>query len=188
MANHCWNLITISGSDIRIKKLKKFLESNETEDIYNQMTEKYGSNDYGSRWFESNFDLSIDGYVYINGSSAWSPPTELSRLISEKFKVNVKHEYSEQDNDFAGFDEFQEGELVGGIQMGYREYLTHTKEYDELFQSYYLDEVNMFNLEELYEAIGYTPLSIELTLGLILYTFNGHYQVPEINKKWYVTD
>jgi len=46
----------------------------------------------------------------------------------------------------------------------------------------------MFNLEELYEAIGYTPLSIELTLGLILYTFNGHYKVPEINKKWYVTD
>jgi hypothetical protein len=68
-------------------------------------------------WYEANmdfwgtkWDIGVeDCYIYyekkyicFNFNTAWGPATGFSKALSEKYNVDIKHNYSEPGNDFAG--------------------------------------------------------------------------------------
>jgi hypothetical protein len=93
------------------------------EAIAQEMTEKYGAPDWyywciknwGTKWSPAIFSfLNDDGILSIGGQSAWGPPDELVRKITELFPVKAMLVYSESGMCFAGADGFLAGEKVYG--------------------------------------------------------------------------
>ncbi len=167
MANHCWNHIEIKGSKESISSLKNLIEShkyNLYEAIRNLTGDK--DKDFDSRWFDAEIEFSPEGII-IFGDSAWSPPLKLSEIISKEFKTSVKHEYSEEGNDFAGFEEYRDGILIDYIDLGYKEYMIYNEDYEGFYQSIG-EEFNCLDTSEVLDLISQYSQSIEMSLNIIL--------------------
>jgi hypothetical protein len=65
---------------------------------------------WGTKW-----PMSVHGYTYdsgaihISGETAWAPPSELLRTISERWPVTIRLSYAEPGMDFIGASVFEKG-------------------------------------------------------------------------------
>ena len=79
---------------------------------------KYGYTDWygwcvdnwGTKWTPDFEFERHDGYISFSGQTAWSPPEELMRYISEKYPVLIEMSYSEEGMFFIGCSIFEKGE------------------------------------------------------------------------------
>jgi hypothetical protein len=131
MANNCWNYAVLSGDKAALDEIQErfskygdfnyFIEFGD----YVLKKETKTSTDhyylYGTKWWDFNIDERTDLSLTISGDSAWSPPLELLRQISEVYNVTIEGEYNECGMGFGGFFSAYEGGLDDN-QMTYREY------------------------------------------------------------------
>jgi hypothetical protein len=185
MPNYCYNYAKITGKTEDVEKLRKaFLAQRGdgfTEGIrlpFNEFCrsllppdtdvpyshEVSDSYIFGTKWWDYDvidaFGEPEEGVLEIVGDSAWSPPSELLRLLSLHHDVEIRLQYEEPGEDFAGWTTF-----VNGIENdecytyaefkwiddrdSFLEYVEHYAEngypFDE-FQQIVLDEfVNALN-------------------------------------------
>lgn len=179
MPNYCYNYAKITGKTEDVEKLRKaFLAQRGdgfTEGIrlpFNEFcrsllpsgadvpysSEVSDSYIFGTKWWDYDvidaFGEPEEGVLEIVGDSAWSPPSELMRLISLHYDVEIRLQYEEPGEDFAGWTTF-----VNGIEndecytyaefkwindpASFREYVEHYAENEypfEEFQQIVLDE------------------------------------------------
>jgi hypothetical protein len=147
MPNWCENSISITGN---IEQLKKDMQS---------IPEDYGlfktligidvsEEQYKTDWYESNirywgtkWDVDIselhinydESEIYFSLSTAWSPPLNFCKVLSEKYGVDIEIEYSEGGCDFAG-----KGRYKNGIEV-------QMEEYYFIEGLYYLQKENFWN-------------------------------------------
>lgn len=87
---------------------------------------------YGSKWYVPKsdcyaFEIDLD-HIYIHCDTAWSPITEFCQKVSARYGVDVEIQYSEPDNDFAGFKRYSNGILKDQADWSYMEGLYLLKE------------------------------------------------------------
>ena len=133
MPNWCSNSINITGDNEDIKKLLIEAKSDESdftlnnlvpipkeaeEDWYNWRVENWGT-----KWDIGKVELDVnDGYINFNCETAWAPPNEALRKISEKYPtLSFEIFFEEPGMDFCGKCVFQEGETVEDISATYSE-------------------------------------------------------------------
>lgn len=135
MANHCWNWSCIEGTkeslDLLQARLKEAKASDDalyyttfhhvlgislpesTSDVYH---------DFGTRWFDAEWYRDSDTSASLTGDSAWSPPSEFFRKLSEVYNLTITSEYSESGNDFGGYYDCKDGEVTRDDQYSYSYY------------------------------------------------------------------
>ena len=59
----------------------------------------------------------------VQGASAWSPPCEYVRLISEVYGVHAVIEFEETGNDFGGREIYKDGKVLNLEHMSYNEWM-----------------------------------------------------------------
>jgi hypothetical protein len=136
MANNCWNYAVFSGDKDALDEIQeRFSKYNETNYftefgdlvLKKEMQEDYSSlsfdecYQYGTKWWDFNIDERTDNTLIISGDSAWSPPLELLRQISEVYNVTIEGEYNECGMDFGGFFVCEDG-CLSDNSMTYFEY------------------------------------------------------------------
>jgi hypothetical protein len=131
MANNCWNYAVLSGDkavldDIqeRFSKYDDFNYFIHFGDYVLKKETQTNTDDYylyGTKWWQFNIDERTDNTMTISGDSAWSPPLELLRQISEVYNVTIEGEYNECGMDFGGFFYCEDGCLEDN-EMTYFEY------------------------------------------------------------------
>ena len=128
MPNWCNSFISIDGSVENIQKIREILEGTDfskegakgvfetlvgrdenitEEEFRNGGRYDHNTNRYGCKW-DIGEDVEFqygDKFITFNCETAWSPPTGFCKLLSEKYYVNVRCEYEEPGNDFAGYYE-----------------------------------------------------------------------------------
>lgn len=131
MANNCWNYAVLSGDKAALDEIQeRFSKYNDFNYFIHfgdyvlkketpTNTEEYYL--YGTKWWDFNIDERTDNTMTISGDSAWSPPLELLRQISEVYDVEIEGEYSESGCDFGGFFYCEDG-CLDDNQMTYFEY------------------------------------------------------------------
>jgi hypothetical protein len=129
MANHCYNYATGSGSKENLTRLAKIVEivaeqdtiiknyvscwskiyplffpqegGEEEEDSSDSYMDVY--DDWGSKWFEGEFDIDPEGgSISIWGDSAWSPVLPFFSKLCKEYKLELEGYYDEPGMDFAG--------------------------------------------------------------------------------------
>jgi hypothetical protein len=135
MANNCWNYATISGDKLALDEIQerfsKYGDFNyfiEFGDYVLKKETKTSTDDYylyGTKWWDFNIDERTDLSLTISGDSAWSPPLELLRQISEVYNVTIEGEYNECGMDFGGFFVCEDG-CLEDREMTYFEYQLET--------------------------------------------------------------
>lgn len=139
MANYCWNYAVISGDKAVLDEIQERFSK---YDDFNYFThfgdyvlkketptniEEYYL--YGTKWWEFDVNERTDSTLTISGDSAWSPPLELLRQISEVYNVEIEGEYAESGMGFAGFFTCEDG-CLNDNEMTYFEYeLESDREY-----------------------------------------------------------
>jgi len=130
MANYCWNSAVLSGDKAALDEIQERFSKYEEFDYFIKFgdyvlkketpisTKDYYS--YGTKWWEFQIERT-DISLTISGDSAWSPPLELLRQISEVYNVTIEGEYAESGMDFAGFFTCENGNLNDN-EMTYFEY------------------------------------------------------------------
>lgn len=71
-------------------------------------------NNWGTKWSMEVVGYTYEpeaGAIYISGNTAWSPPTELLRRISDKFPVTIHISYAEEGMDFIGASIMKMGQV-----------------------------------------------------------------------------
>lgn len=74
-------------------------------------------NNLGTKWSSFNIDI-IDytnDYLCFEFDTAWSPSTEVSQALSKRYQCYIEHIYAEQGCCYCGWQEFQNGTLMGGL-------------------------------------------------------------------------
>lgn len=117
--------------------------------------EKYGYTDWygwcidnwGTKWTPE-FDMERhEGSIWFSGDSAWSPPEELMRYISEKYPVVIEMSYIEEGMGYMGYSIFDNGFIYnagGEPDISYDDYQDEDGEID---WSAYNDEQDKFRNE-----------------------------------------
>lgn len=139
MANYCWNYAVLSGDKDVLDEIQERFSKYDDFNYFIHFgdyvlkketptnTEEYYL--YGTKWWEFNIDERTDITLIISGDSAWSPPLELLRQISEVYNVSIEGEYAEPGMDFAGFFTIEDGYLNDN-EMTYFEFeLVSDREY-----------------------------------------------------------
>lgn len=124
MANHCWNWASIEGSKENLDRFEAALISAKGDTghlwyesyftaLSSPLPSKTGDAyaDFGTRWFDAEFERVSETSANLSGSSAWSPPLEFFRRVSEVYDLSVTAEYEESGCDFGGFYECTNGEV-----------------------------------------------------------------------------
>lgn len=152
MANHCWNHVTIEGTQDVLAKLEVLLNNYENYEslvdwsntffpnMENKPTDPSDYLFYGTRWWEFDCVMISDTTLEISGNSAWSPPEELIRLISEHYQVECRINFRESGCDFAGKRTWQNGECIDRIDQTYSEHVYDEDGMDGLIEEYLYDE------------------------------------------------
>lgn len=147
MPNWCNNLLTIES-----KEVKELLQSDGGlfESLVGKFPEKYlhdekivglsdelidgkyfnwyehNISEYGTKWdvLISNIDIQVLGDdMSLSFETAWSPPLEFCRKLSEKFNTQVVIEFSEYGVGFGGRYIFDGGEQIESVDMSYMEWM-----------------------------------------------------------------
>lgn len=134
MPNWCSNSIVIEGDKDKIKKIKRVLQSMDTQNdnigVFQTLVGKddnlsesqfqeggwyqHNIDRFGCKWDinldDACIDTDSDDCITMSPQTAWSPPEGFCRLLAEQYGVNVTLEYSEPGCDFAGRLSIQDGE------------------------------------------------------------------------------
>ena len=134
MANNCYNWVSFTGEkktlDILENKFSKYDKTKyftEFGDIVlNKKPREYENQhfdfyyQYGTKWWDLDIDRDSDTSLFISCDTAWSPPLELTKRISGRYKLEVQHEFEESGNDFAGIHIYKDGNVVDQKDMTYQ--------------------------------------------------------------------
>jgi hypothetical protein len=135
MANNCWNYAVLLGDKAALDEIQErfskyndfnyflhfgdYVLKKETSQKVNELNDDAYL--YGTKWWDFNIDERTDSTMTISGDSAWSPPLELLRQISEVYNVTIEGEYNECGMDFGGFFYCEDG-CLEDRDMTYFEY------------------------------------------------------------------
>lgn len=114
MANYCDNYVTFYGDQKDLETINERFKRYREHDYFTNFAEfvlgeplsdhstfEWGYS-YGTKWWEFEIADLGDGYLNIQGPSAWSPPLQLIAEITKVFKVRAEGDYYEPGCDFAG--------------------------------------------------------------------------------------
>ena len=126
MPNWCYNEIMVKGHPDDIKKISNILQNQEKKEDFGLFQsliglpegtdiEKYESYecdywyDINVDWFGTKWDVSLefvdeikDDYILLKGETAWSPPINFCKELSERYNVQVEMYFEEPGCDFCG--------------------------------------------------------------------------------------
>ena len=137
MPNYCWNWVEFEGNKTTLEKLNKDIRDglNKADGYLVRLAnyllgESYTDENilslydtYGTKWWDIDRN-DLDGDLLVLGvTSALSPPTELIRKITAKYKLKAVIEFEECGNDFGGTETYIDGEVVEEISMPYNEWI-----------------------------------------------------------------
>jgi hypothetical protein len=174
MANNCFNWVTISGEKEILDLLQTKFETykshegtfsdwcdtfftNEREKKENVFDEIY---DYGTKWWDFDIDQRGKDYINISGDSAWSPPQEFLRRLSEEYAVLIRGEYEEAGSDFGGYADYEKG-VMDDQCFTYREWMYINNE--ESFFYRLEDEVEYYDTFDDYKSAVLDDFENQLT-------------------------
>mgnify|MGYP001026548276 CR=1 FL=1 len=137
MANHCFNWVCFEGDKATLDQLMyKIKESIDSTEYFDKQAEivlgkSYWNRNhsiydvYGTRWWDIDLvEWSEDFSSFVvQGASAWSPPSEYVRLISEIYGVHAVIEFEETGNDFGGREIYKDGKVLSSESMSYNEWM-----------------------------------------------------------------
>lgn len=170
MANNCWNWVSFTGDKKTLDKLEKKFEKYDDTNYFtefgdivlgknkrNYKEKKYDFYyQYGTKWWDFDIDREDDDVLVIMGDSAWSPPTELTKKISDKYQLWVHHEFEESGMDFAGKYEYKNGKIIKEKDMSYQE-----NRYNENIDGFWNDiEMYMSETDNWEEFIEYIDKNV----------------------------
>lgn len=125
MANNCWNWAFIEGSKESLDLLEARLKeaTSETRHLWYQTfyhvigqpvpdPETNTYEDFGTKWFDAEWERDSDTSATLTGDSAWSPPSEFFRKLSEVYSLTIASEYEEGGCDFGGYYDCSNGEVT----------------------------------------------------------------------------
>lgn len=70
-------------------------------------------NNWGTKWApDVNLVIDVMGEIEVAGDSAWGPPSELVRFITEQFHLAAVMTYDEPGMEFAGAEAYRDGEQL----------------------------------------------------------------------------
>jgi hypothetical protein len=132
MANNCYNWAHIKGSkeslDLLQTKIKE--ATSETRHLWyqtfyhvigqplpNPETNTY--DDFGTKWFDAEWERDSDTLATLSGDSAWSPPCEFFLKLSEVYGLTIESDYEEPGCDFAGYYNCTNGKVTRDEQYSY---------------------------------------------------------------------
>lgn len=181
MANYCYNWVSFTGDKDVLDLLQTKFETYEShEGTFSDWCDKFFTDkreekedafdelyNYGTKWWD--FEIDRRGYdnLLVMGSSAWSPPQEFLRRLSEEYAVKIYGDYEESGSDYGGYAEYENG-VMDDHCFPYREWmyinsneqffhqLEYEVEYYDTFDDYKLEVLDRFetplNEEQLAEV------------------------------------
>jgi len=115
MANNCWNYVAITGDKKRINTIQKHFKNYDNTKWFTEFGDAFFNKkrnyegqefdfyyEYGTKWWDFDWNRESDTELIVQGDTAWSPPLKLLKDISKKFNVKVYAEWQEYGMDFAG--------------------------------------------------------------------------------------
>jgi hypothetical protein len=133
MANECKNLVTVEGAEEILNKLEELFIENLEYETFNEWcafvlgikySEEHSLFEYGTKYWEVDENINwVGDTLEVFGNSAWAPPTEFLRLVSEKYSVTISNSYGEEGNNFGGYWKCVNGVVVEDIEVGYTEWV-----------------------------------------------------------------
>lgn len=123
MPNYCDNNVTFYGDqkDLEIinERFSRYREhdyfTNFAEMVLGKPISDYSTFEwaysYGTKWWEFEIQDIGEGYLNIQGPSAWAPPLRLIAEITKVFNVSAEGNYYESGMDFAGMYTAEDGNL-----------------------------------------------------------------------------
>jgi hypothetical protein len=168
MANHCYNSITLQGSEDAITKLAERLT--DTYSKFNYLNgwadyvlgirddfeysfendERNDSHYYGSRWFDFDLEVTSDT-IEMRGDSAWSPLVKFTEELCKVYGLEGSIYYSESGMDFAGEAYYNAEGEVSTIE-GTCDMMAYNEDVNYWFESM-LGKLDGADEEEIDEAI-----------------------------------
>lgn len=162
MPNYCDNYVTFYGDQKDLEIINERFSRYREHDYFTNFAEMVLSKplsdgmtfesaySYGTKWWEFEIADLGDGYLNIQGPSAWSPPLRLIAEITKVFNVRAEGSYYEMGMDFAGMYTAEGGNL-NDTEMTCFEYdLLQDREYaiervisdlnEEIYELDYADE------------------------------------------------
>lgn len=80
---------------------------------------------YGTKWdftvADTNYSGDDEGYIELSVDTAWSPPLEFCRRLSDKYQVTVVNMFFEGGCNFGGRYEYKNGNLISSYDAEYDE-------------------------------------------------------------------
>ena len=166
MANHCWNWAHIEGSKENLDLLEAKLKeaTSETRHLWYQTfyhvigqpvpdpeTDTY--DDFGTKWFDAEWERDSDTSATLSGDSAWSPPSQFFRKLSEVYSLAITSEYEESGCDFGGYYDCSNGEVTRDESYSYKFYrLTQDK---DNFMHNLLEDIGCGTYEDYEDFVSY---------------------------------
>ena len=162
MANNCYNWVIIRGEKDTLDLLQtKFETYKSHEGTFSDWCDTFFTDerkkkddifdeiyDYGTKWWDFEVERRQDDDLLINGDSAWSPPQEFLRRLSEEYAVLIRGEYEEAGCDFGGYADYEKGVMDDNC-FTYREWMYINNE--ESFFYRLEDEVEYYDTFEDYK-------------------------------------
>ena len=150
MANHCYNMISLSGSkemldlvETRLKEATKEQNNLWYETFFVVLgEEKQEGNTYdlfGSKWIDFEWVRESETVATMNGDSAWSPVLEFLVRLSSIYKLKINCTYEESGCDFGGWFAVYEGTVVDNRSASFDEY-RYLEDPDSAIESF-LDDI-----------------------------------------------
>lgn len=133
MANHCYNDAHIEGTEQMIDLFVQRLDEAKKEEksLYNptfyhvlgmDVEEKDVYDQFGSRWFEANYERMSPTAMSLCGDSAWSPVNEFFLRLSAVYGFTIQSTYEESGEDFGGWFECENWEVTRDESTSYYAY------------------------------------------------------------------
>ena len=152
MSNHCWNNVTINAKPAVLAKLEVLFNDYKNYSYFVDWGNSFFPNKeglpssgseylfYGTRWWEFDCNMISNTALQISGDSAWGPPEEFIRMISEHYKVGCEITFAESGMGFAGRRVWQNGECIDRLDQSYSQHVYDEGGMDALIQEYLYDE------------------------------------------------
>ena len=133
MANHCYNDAHIEGTEQMIDLFVHRLEEAKKEErsLYNatfykvlgmEVEEEDVYDQFGSRWFEADYERMSPTAISVWGDSAWSPVNEFFLRLSAVYGFTIQSTYEEGGEDIGGWFECENGEVTRDESTSYYAY------------------------------------------------------------------
>lgn len=163
MANYCFNWVSILGKKDVLDLLQtKFATYESHEGTFSDWCDTFFTDkrekkddvfdeiyDYGTKWWNFELERRQDTELMISGDSAWSPPQEFLRRLSEEYAVVIRGEYEEAGCDFGGYADYEKGDMQDYC-FTYREWMYINN--NESFFYRLEDEVEYYDTFEDYKS------------------------------------